>query len=109
MSVSVRLNSYSFCDPNSITVILVQRVHWLRARAQKNRWQEELILLKYEMEWTTRFFLHSGCKWQTLLKEIGLEPGPRSYVAQQAAQWLTLAADAEHLFVQVNQEYVRIV
>jgi hypothetical protein len=88
---------------------LVQCVHWLLAQAQKHQWQEELILLKYEMEWTTRFFLHRGRKWQTLLKEIGLEPGPRAYVARQAAQWFTMAADAEHLFVQVNKEYVSIV
>ncbi|KAF8955608.1 hypothetical protein BDZ97DRAFT_1605370, partial [Flammula alnicola] len=25
------------------------RVHWLRARAQKQRWREELILVAYEM------------------------------------------------------------
>ena len=60
------------------------------------------------MEWTTRFFLHRGRKWQTFLKEISLEPGPRAYVAQQAAQWFTMAADAEQLFVRVNREYVGI-
>ncbi len=87
---------------------LVQRVHWVRARAQKNRWHEELILLKYEMEWTTRFFLHRGLKWQTCLKDTSLEPGPKAYVARQAAQWFTMAVDAEQLFVRVNREYVRI-
>ncbi len=86
----------------------VQREHWLRARAQKNRWQEELILLKYEMEWTTRFFLHGAQKWQTWLKDTSLEMGARAYVARQAAQWLSLALDAEQFFVRVNREYVRI-
>jgi len=56
-----------------------------------------------------RFFLHQGCKWQTLLKEINLKPGSKAYVARQAAQWFTMAADAEQLFFQVNREYVRIV
>jgi len=61
------------------------------------------------MEWTTRFFLHWGHKWQTLLKEINLKLGPKAYVAWQAAQWFTMAADAKQLFIQVNWEYVRIV
>jgi hypothetical protein len=60
------------------------------------------------MEWTTRFFLHRAHNWQTFLKETSLDPGPRAYVAQQAAQWFTMAADAEQLFVQVNWEYIRI-
>jgi hypothetical protein len=44
----------------------VQRVHWLRARAQKNRWQEEFTLVKYEMEWTSRFFLYRAEEWMRL-------------------------------------------
>ncbi|KAF8808485.1 hypothetical protein BYT27DRAFT_7096736, partial [Phlegmacium glaucopus] len=44
-------------------------VHWLRARVlhsvtrrKKNRWQEEHILVGYEMEWSVRYFLYQGTK-----------------------------------------------
>jgi len=60
------------------------------------------------MEWTTRFFLHWGHKWQIFLKEISLDRGTRAYVAWQAAQWFIMAADAEQLFVWVNREYTQI-
>ncbi|KAG1782823.1 hypothetical protein EV702DRAFT_950816, partial [Suillus placidus] len=33
------------------------RVHWLRAKALRDRWREELILVKLEMDWTHNFFL----------------------------------------------------
>ena len=36
----------------SIINSLVKCVHFLRVRALKNRWEEEHILLNYEMQWT---------------------------------------------------------
>ena len=61
----------------------VQRVHWLRARAQKNRWDEELLLLKYEMEWTTRALLHKARVWQERFEEPNADPGLKAYAARQ--------------------------
>ncbi|KIM54003.1 hypothetical protein SCLCIDRAFT_137614, partial [Scleroderma citrinum Foug A] len=34
----------------------VYRVHWLRAKALRDRWDEEVQLLTCETEWTRRFF-----------------------------------------------------
>jgi hypothetical protein len=87
---------------------VVQRVHWLRARAQKNRWQEELMLVGYEMEWTTRYFLHRAEKWQAQLGDENLQAGPKAYAARQAAQWGDLASDAEQAFRVVNREYTKV-
>ena len=43
---------------------LVCRVHWLHARAQlSNRWQEQLTLTSYKMEWMVRYFLYMKEKW----------------------------------------------
>ena len=84
---------------------VVQRVHWLRARAQKNRWQEELTLVGYEMQWTTRYFLYRARKWQVQLEDNDLQAGPRAYAARQAAQWGGLVSDAERAYRVVNREY----
>ena len=92
-----------FFNSNSV----VQRVHWLRARAQKNRWQEELTLVGYEMEWTTRYFLHKAGMWQEQLGDQTL-PGPKAYAARQSAQWGNLASDAERAFRNVNREYKKV-
>jgi len=47
-------------------IMLVHRVHWLKAKARRDRWQEERILLTSEMQWTELFFRHRGSRWKTL-------------------------------------------
>ncbi|KIM71052.1 hypothetical protein PILCRDRAFT_33210, partial [Piloderma croceum F 1598] len=34
------------------------RVHWLKAKAWRDRWAEEVTLLVNEMDWTLGFFEH---------------------------------------------------
>jgi hypothetical protein len=87
----------------------VQRVHWIRARAQKNRWEEELLLVKYEMEWTTRSFLHKAGEWQESFEEPNIDPGPRAYAARQSSQWRRMASDADRLYQLVNSEYKTLI
>ena len=38
-------------------------VHWLCACAQFMRWQEEVTLNTYEMQWTVRYFWHMSNRW----------------------------------------------
>jgi hypothetical protein len=73
-----------------------------------NRWQEELILVGYEMEWTTKYFLYRARKWQAQLGDYDLPAGPRAYAARQAAQWSALALDGERAFRVVNPDYKSI-
>jgi hypothetical protein len=47
----------------------VYRVHWLKAKSRRDRWQEEEILLASEMEWTELFFRHRASRWKTLAAE----------------------------------------
>ena len=61
-------------------------MHWLRARAQRGRWSEELNLVQHEMQWTLNFI----CIWpergeaaETML-EMDMAPSPNN------------AEDAEH-------------
>ena len=53
-------------------------------------------------------FFTSGPKMADMAERHKLRNGARAYVARQAAQWLSLALDAEQFFVRVNREYVRI-
>ena len=87
----------------------VQRVHWIWARAQKHRWDEELLLVKYEMQWTTRSFLHKAREWEVRFEEPNIDPGPKAYAARQSSQWRSLATDADQLFRSANSEYTKIV
>ena len=84
----------------------VQCVHWIRARAQKHRWEEELLLVKYEMQWTTRSFLHKAKKWQDRFEESDIDPGPKAYAARQSSQWRRMAFDADRQFRSANSEYI---
>ena len=82
--------------------MIVQRVHWLRARAQSGRWNEEAILVGYEMQWTVRYFLQQAKRWDSLVtseKECGkLSAGPAAYAARKAAMWRWLALRAKKRF-----------
>ena len=89
-------------------MLLVERVHYLRARAQRSRWSEELRLVQYEMEWTTRYFLYQSEIWQnwsTSQALVGLAPGPVAYGQRQRAMWYRMAIDAEARFKIANPSY----
>ena len=42
------------------------RISWLRAKARKERWQEERILLESEMHWVTNYFKYKSDEWKKL-------------------------------------------
>ena len=50
-------------EAQKINLIAVYRVHWLRAKAQKTRWIEELQCLQVEMESALRYFRHQEQFW----------------------------------------------
>lgn len=89
--------------------IAVQRIHWLRARAQWYRWKEETQLVQYEMQWTVRYFLHESHRW----KERSLNPsvldGPKAYAARQSDIWYGRAAAADKYFKLSNKSHVNLV
>ncbi|KAH9031510.1 hypothetical protein EDB85DRAFT_1865757, partial [Lactarius pseudohatsudake] len=79
------------------------RVHWLRARAQKMRWIEELQCLQVEMGSTVRFFRHQERFWQTKqeLIEPKSQPGHAAWAARQSAMWSSMAVQAESKFTEL--------
>jgi hypothetical protein len=99
----------SYFNFNADFYVLVQRVHWLRSRAQKNRWFEERVLVGYEMQWTVRYFLHRSSLWEERARITGQGSGAVAYATRQSALWYKLAADADHLYSKFNHNYTRLV
>ena len=54
----------------------VYRVHWLKAKARRDRWLEERTLLSNEMDWAVAFFKTQATSWDVRaasLRTIGSE------------------------------------
>ncbi|KAG1888829.1 hypothetical protein F4604DRAFT_1915889 [Suillus subluteus] len=80
------------------------RVHWLRAKALRDRWEEELLLVQHEMSWTCNFFLHKAEGW-IRLGRIGKDAenmGHIAYAAWQCKMYQHLYQDASDAFMTVK-------
>ena len=64
--------------------ILVYRVNWLRAKARKERWEEEIELVRSEMDWTLNCFQHHEKEWKQRAKEAK-SPGCVAYAWRQSS------------------------
>ncbi|KAI9431069.1 hypothetical protein H4582DRAFT_2060255 [Lactarius indigo] len=84
----------------NLTLHTVYRVHWLRAKAQKMRWIEELQCLQVEMDSAIRFFRHQEKFWQAKkeLIEPQSQPGHAVWAARQSAMWSSMAVQAGSKF-----------
>jgi hypothetical protein len=89
--------------------IAVQRIHWLRARAQWYRWKEETQLVQYEMQWTVRYFLHESQTWKDQSINPNVSDGAKAYAARQSNIWYGRAAAADIYFKFTNKSYVKLV
>ena len=104
-----------------LMLCVVRRVHWLRARAQLMRWQEEVTLTGYEMQWTVRYFLHMSRKWVLKFDGHPLAPGGSSdtgtgtgtthspgaiaYSNRKHAIWMEIMNKADCTFKRCNPAY----
>jgi nitrogenase molybdenum-iron protein alpha/beta subunit len=89
----------------------------LKAKARKDRWNEELVLIQCEMNWTERFFHFMGQKWDRLgAEELGREETSHAhrtvyerslaaYAAKQAAMWKRMEERANAAFSTVRIKY----
>src|SRR6266849_2662780 len=78
----------------------VYRVHWLRAKAQKEWWIEELQCLQVEMESAIRFFQYQEQSWRKKkeLIEPQSQPGHAAWAARQCTVWNLMAMQADTRF-----------
>lgn len=83
--------------------MLVHRVNWLRARARLTRWQEEVVLIKTEMDSTIRFFTVQAEKWTArVISKSSVTPGHVCYAKKQESMWTNLADQAYKAFINLG-------
>ena len=70
----------------SIYVFIDQRVTFLREKARRNRWREEVKLLESEIIWTRLFFANQSAEWRVRADDAtGL--GYREYARRMVDLW----------------------
>jgi hypothetical protein len=82
-------------------------VHWLRARALRDRWSEELKLVGREMGWTVNFYYHQVRTW-TDRREFAVTQmnlGAAAYAIRKIAMYQQMAATADRKFKGSNPNY----
>ncbi|PCH39875.1 hypothetical protein WOLCODRAFT_67047, partial [Wolfiporia cocos MD-104 SS10] len=76
----------------------LHHVNWLKTKAQKDRWQEELEIVLAEMQWVVRYFERKAYNWEGLT-ERSSELGGKAYCLRQHAMWSNLAHSAPGQFL----------
>ena len=100
MTVCAFHSMHTLMDSQQINWNAVYRVHWLRAKAQKARWIEELQCLQVEMESAVRFFQHKEQCWQEKqdLIDPRSQPGHAAWAARQSTMWHSMGMQASSKF-----------
>lgn len=85
-------------------------MHWLQARAQRDRWREEFTLAGYEMEWTIRYYMHQCVVWRDRgdLASHAKKQGAAAYASRKTDMWQAMAVAAEKKFLAVNSSYLSL-
>ncbi|KAG1721015.1 uncharacterized protein EDB91DRAFT_1030709, partial [Suillus paluster] len=75
-------------------------VHWLHAKALRDRWEEEMLLVQHEMNWTCNFFLHKAEQWILLatISKAADKVGHLAYAARQCKMYQRLYEDSQDAF-----------
>ncbi|KAF8124933.1 hypothetical protein EV363DRAFT_1299555 [Boletus edulis] len=84
-------------------------VHWLRSKAVKDRWQEEVELLRAEFEWATNFFQRTAEDWEhrsVRCQNKRLE-GQACYAARQSAIYGRLRDQCKVAWEKLNADQTR--
>ncbi|KAI6041972.1 hypothetical protein EDC04DRAFT_2601277 [Pisolithus marmoratus] len=93
-------------------VIDVYRINWLKARARRDRWKEEVSLVRHEMLWTGLWLEYHKKMWEKRALQL-TEPGKEGYAKKQMGLWSDFASKARLMFhglggrTGVNGKYVQ--
>ena len=99
----------SNCFPRNHIVILtcvtVERVHWLRAKAQFECWLEEQDSIHNEAEWIPAYFHAKAETWRHLMvfAEQGSLKGHAAYASYQMHAWEELSQSSANALSPITQ------
>ncbi|KAI1785137.1 hypothetical protein LXA43DRAFT_900433 [Ganoderma leucocontextum] len=82
-----------------------RRMLWLRAYARKAQWDEEIVLVPFEMDCTIRSFEKRAADWE---KWMGISPTPghTAFAQRQVAMWFSLRDHATGAFSAARTQYL---
>ena len=92
--------NYSFGLFLSRLTPIVYRVNWLKAKSRVDRWQEEVILVQKEMQWTLLWFQNQANLWRERgEREDSILPmGHTAYAKKQYKLWNTFQTKSSERF-----------
>ncbi|KAI6029195.1 hypothetical protein BKA83DRAFT_4489157 [Pisolithus microcarpus] len=73
------------------------RINWLKARARRDRWKEEVSLVRHEMLWTGLWFEYHKNMWEERALQL-TEPGKEAYAKKQMRLWSDFTNKARLMF-----------
>ena len=76
---------------------IVNHVHWLRAKAQFQRWLEEQASIHNEAKWVPAYFNSKAEQWKALMTIAAQQSqhGHEAYASQQMHSWEELSRSTE--------------
>ena len=82
----------------TVTYSLVERVHWLRAKAQFERWLEEQDSIHNEAHWAPAFFQSKAETWRQRMVSAskGSLKGHEAYASYQMGAWEGLSDNSKN-------------
>ncbi|KAH6867699.1 hypothetical protein BKA70DRAFT_1379996 [Coprinopsis sp. MPI-PUGE-AT-0042] len=83
------------------------RVNWLKAKCRAERWQEEHILLRSEMDWICNFYKHKEHQCEEWARDA--MGGQKAYAHRQADMWNLLRCEAIAQFRSATSAVDRLV
>jgi hypothetical protein len=98
------------CSMHTILIeLIVERVHWLRAKAQFQRWMEEQASIHNEAEWVPAYFHTRSEQWKVLMTMARLQdqPGHEAYASQQMHSWEELSMSSKKALAPITSTPLR--
>ncbi|KAI6015713.1 hypothetical protein EDC04DRAFT_2577949 [Pisolithus marmoratus] len=74
------------------------RINWLKARARRDRWKEEVSLVRHEMLWTELWFEYHKKMWEKAKGSAVNRARKEAYAKNQMGLWSDFASKARLMF-----------
>lgn len=73
------------------------------------RWQEEITLITYEMQWTVRYFAYKSKNWSEIARlsaaDFSPSAGALAYAKRKMSSWQTHCVKTDRIFTIINNAY----
>ena len=92
-----------------LTCISVERVHWLRSKAQFQWWMEEQDSIHNEAKWIPAYFHAKAETWRKLMHIAakGSLKGHQAYASYQMHAWEELAQSSAHSLTPITKSSIK--